>query len=147
MGNDNEKKPYNKDGYYVQIPIVLMVLLTPVELMVLCIIIHMTNIEKKPISLSMFMALTGRDKKSIRLALESLARLKIIKKGKVCRIGTQYTVDDERLGKMVERLNKHHNPIIRLKYADAIRRKENTTAIHDFVIRTLSDTSTDTNNS
>ena len=145
--NDNEKKPYNKDGYYVQIPIVLMVLLTPVELMVLCIIIHLTNIETKPISLSLFMALTGRDKKSVRRALENLALLKIIKKGKKCRIGTQYRVDDERLGKMVGRLNEYRNAVTRLKYADAIRGKHNINTIHQFVIKALSDTSTDSNNS
>ncbi len=142
MGQKTEK-PYNEKGHFVQIPTVLFVLLTPIELMVLCVIIDKTNRVKKPVSQSLFMALTGRDKKSIRQALDSLIRLKIIKKGRVYQDGTLYTVDEQLLKNMVERINNYHNPVTRLKYSDAIRGSVSTNTIHDFVIKALSNTSID----
>ena len=134
------RKSYLTGGYFVEMPIVLQVLLSPSELMVLNTIIHFsdlkgTDLKDKSISVSMFIAFTGRDRKTVRKALATLEHLGIIKRGKTGRDGTHYEPQNPRLTQLVGTLNKERNMINRLIRADRLRGKGY--AIHSGVIKEL----------
>lgn len=136
-----ERKPYLADGHYVEMPIVLQVLLSPVELLVFNTLIHLTDLQHKFISRSLIAAYTGRDNKSITKAVRFLLKLKIIEKGKTCQLGTHYEINNPLLTQIVRTMNKEHNPIQRMRMADTIRGSAN--AIHAVTIRNLTETSID----
>ncbi len=126
----------------MEMPIVLQVLLSPSELMVLNTIIHFSDLKetdlKKPfISVSMFTAFTGRDRKTVRKALTTLEHFGIIKRGKTGRDGTHYEPQNPRITQLVGTLNKEHNMINRLIRADILRGEGY--AIHSGVIKELTE--------
>ena len=143
---EGERKPYLTKGYYIEMPIVLQVLLSPVELMVLNTLIHLTDLKKRFISQSLIAAYTGRDEKSIRAALRFMERhLKIIEKDEKtkCQLGTHYEIRVPRLTQLVDTLTKEKNPVERMKIADRLRGAEH--AIHTSAIKNLTNTFIDTN--
>ena len=131
------RKSYLTDGHYVEMPIVLQVLLSPSELMVLNTIIHFSDLKERFISVSLFTAFTGRDRKTVRKALTTLEHLGIIKKGKTGRNGTHYELQNPKLTQLVGTLNKERNMINRLIRADKLRGEGY--AIHSGVIKELTE--------
>lgn len=132
-----ERKPYLADGHYVEMPIVLQALLSPSELMVLNTILHFSDLKKPFVSVSMFTAFTGRDRKTVRKALTTLEHFGIIKRGKTGRDGTHYEPQNPRITQLVGTLNKEHNMINRLIRADILRGEGY--AIHSGVIKELTE--------
>jgi len=130
------RKSYLTGGHFVEMPIVLQVLLSPSELMVLNTIIHFSDLPDRTfISVSMFTAFTGRDRKTVRKALATLEHLGIIKKGKTGRAGTYYEPQNPRITQLVGTLNKERDMINRLIRADILRGEGY--AIHSGVIKEL----------
>ena len=130
---------YLSTGHFVQMPIVLQIVLKPKELAVFNTIQHMTNMQQRFISYSMFVMYTGFDHKTIGSALKSLTSLRLISKGSTCKDGTHYEINAQLLNKVVTRLNKKLNPIDRLKLADSFRGKGN--ELHTTIIANYSDSS------
>ena len=136
-----ERKPYLNDGFYVEMPIVFQVLFSPVEMMVLNTVIHLSDMQHRFISQSLIVAYTGRDDKSVRAALRFLEQLGVIQKEKTCRRGTHYEIKNARLTQIIRTLNNVRNPVERMRLADRIRGKGN--ALHTTTIKNLTDTSLD----
>ena len=139
-----ERKPYLNDGFFVETPIVLQVLLTPSELVTLNTVIHLSNLQHRFISQSMIVVYTGIDKKTVRSALAFLEHCGILKKKSTCQRGTHYEIRETWLTQIVRTLNQEWNPVQRMRMADKIRGKG--FAIHTATIKNYTDTSLDSRN-
>ena len=128
-------------GLYVQMPINLTILLTPSECAVLNIIRHCNCINSRVMSLSLFEVLTGMTENTVKKALTSLQRMKLIDKGVVCKAGTYYSINYKTLWTIIKQLNDERNPIERMRIADAFRGEGD--AIHTRLIAKYTNTAFD----
>ena len=108
-------------GYYVCLPINFVIVFTPSELVVLSVVKHCLNIGTKAISLSLLKVWTGLSQNTIKDALTSLLGLDVLSKGKVCKKGTIYTINEKKLARLYMELNKTTSPVERLRIADRFR--------------------------
>lgn len=108
-------------GLYVSLPINLMILLDTSETYVLSVIRHCNNVGETHISLSAIQDLTGLSDKTIRRARDRLFDMGFIKQGSVCKNGTHYDIDYNKLCNAIAQLNKIKSPSERLVAADKIR--------------------------
>lgn len=128
-------------GRFVQMPIDLQILLQPKELAVFNTIRHMSDMQTKTISYSLFTVYTGYDKKTIGSALKSLVNLGLVEAGSVTKDGTIYTIKEKTLYSIIKKLSDTLNPVERMRVVDRFRGEGN--EIHTTMIRNYSNTSFD----
>lgn len=115
-----EKKLRNL-GLNIPMPINSLLLFTSAENDILNIIRHYTCFEQKYISDNLIRICTGRDKKAIKRAKDSLIKMKIIKITALTRKGTVYEINFEKLCSIIRKLNNERNAFKRIKIANEFR--------------------------
>ena len=118
----NKGEKYLLDlGLYVSLPINLQILLNQSERDILNSIRHCNNVGEKYISLSSFELMTGLSDKTIRKARDRLISMGFITQGAICKSGTHYEVNYDKLCNAIAKLNSIKLPIDRLREVDIIR--------------------------
>lgn len=114
-----------EQGLYVSLPINFLLLFKQSELNVLNVIRHNQNIGCMCLSISLLSIYTGLTESTVGLAVGALKGMGVITTKSVCKAGTYYTINYSVLNNAVATLNKEHNPVARLRKADAFRGKGN----------------------
>ena len=130
-------------GHFVIMPIYLQILLEPKELAVLDTIRYITDNGNKPISYSLFVLYTGYDTKSIGAALKGLKAIGLITSKSVTKSGTVYSINENKLFHILQKLTMTKNPVQRLRIADKFRGQGR--ELHETLINKLSDSCFDSN--
>jgi hypothetical protein len=135
------EKALRKTGIFLPIPMNLYILLTSTENDMLSMIRHYQSFGQRYISDSLIRLCTGRNKKAIKRAKDSLADMGIIKILGITKKGTEYDIDYEKLCPIVRKLNEERNAVKRLKLADEFRGEGN--ALHSQLREEYKDTNFD----
>ena len=135
--NKGENK-LREEGMNLPIPINLYALLTSAENEMLSVIRHYQSFGQKYISDSLIRICTGRNKKAIKRAKDSLVAMGIIKILGITKMGTEYDIVYERLCPIVKKLNAERNAYKRLIMVDGFRGEDN--ALHTQLIKEYKDT-------
>ena len=129
-------------GLYVSLPINFLLLFKQSELDVLNVIRHNQNIGCSCLSISLLSIYTGLTESTVGIAVGALKGMGVITAKSICKAGTYYTINYSVLNNAVVALNKEHNPVERLRKADAFRGKGK--EIHTNMISKYTNTMFDT---
>ena len=112
-------------GLYVSLPINMQILFDSAERDVLNTIRHCNNLGEKFISLSCIQLMTGLTDKTIRKARDRLLDMGFIKQVSICKLGTQFEVNYNKLCNAIGKLNSIKTPQDRLVEVNKIRGEKN----------------------
>lgn len=132
------EKKLREAGINLPVPMNLYILLTSIENDVLSVIRHYQSFGQRYISDSLIRLCTGRSKKSIKKAKDSLETMGIIKILRITRKGTEYEIIYETLCPIIKKLNAERNAYKRLELVDEFRGGEK--ALHKELIEEYKDT-------
>ena len=110
-------------GLYVPLPINLQILLDQSERDVLNSLRHCYNMGETFVSTSVIALMTGLGEKTIRKARDRLVDMGILSKGKVCGLGTHYSIEYKKLYTSLLALNNESDPEKRVVLAKEMRCK------------------------
>ena len=132
------EKKLREEGMNLPVPMNLYILLTNAEHDMLSVIRHYQSFRQKYISDSLIRICTGRNKKAIKRAKDSLVAIGIIKILGITKMGTEYDIIYERLCQIVKELNAERNAFKRLIMVDEFRGEGY--ALHTQLIKEYKDT-------
>lgn len=110
-------------GLYVPMPINLQILLDQSERDVLNSLRHCYNMGETFVSTSVIALMTNLGEKTVRKARDRLVDMGFLSKGKVCGLGTHYSIEYKKLYTSLLALNNEPDPEKRVKMAKEMRYK------------------------